>query len=205
MPPKPLAGGLEADGDSLARFAVVAAALVAPGGAALRQLFHLGLKPLSQDRRLGVGEPCLAVHERVIPWWHFALRDLLGGFLELLAQGERTVDSLAEEIVSNAVSAAISDPRFDPVREHELADLVYSVDVLFAPEPADIEALDPKVYGVIVEDESEERRGLLLPDIPGVDSARQQVEIATRKAGIPHGTPVKLSRFKVERYRERTA
>jgi AmmeMemoRadiSam system protein A len=118
---------------------------------------------------------------------------------------EPVKDSLAQEIVANAVSAAINDPRFDPVREHELADLVYSVDVLLASEPAVIEQLDPKMYGVIVEDEGESRRGLLLPDIPGVDTARQQVEIATRKAGIPHGTPVKLSRFKVERYRERTA
>jgi AmmeMemoRadiSam system protein A len=114
-------------------------------------------------------------------------------------------NSLAEEIAANAVSAAISDPRFDPVRENELANLVYSVDVLLPPEPATIEDLDPKLFGVIVEDESESRRGLLLPDIPGVETAEQQVEIATRKAGIPHGTPVKLSRFKVERYRERTA
>jgi AmmeMemoRadiSam system protein A/AmmeMemoRadiSam system protein B len=118
---------------------------------------------------------------------------------------EAVKDSLAEEIISNAVSAALNDPRFDPVRENELADLVYSVDVLLPPEPAVIEDLDPKVYGVIVEDESESRRGLLLPDIPGVDTAAQQVEIATRKAGIPHGTPVKLSRFKVERFGERTA
>jgi AmmeMemoRadiSam system protein A len=118
---------------------------------------------------------------------------------------EAVKQSLAEEIVANAVSAAIHDPRFDPVRENELDDLVYSVDVLLAPEPAVVEELDPKVYGVIVEDESESRRGLLLPDIPGVETAEQQVEIATRKAGIPLGTPVKLSRFKVERYRERGA
>jgi len=118
---------------------------------------------------------------------------------------EPAKNSLAEEIAANAVSAAISDPRFDPVREDELANLVYSVDVLLPPEPATIEDLDPKLFGVIVEDESESRRGLLLPDIPGVETAAQQVEIATRKAGIPHGTPVKLSRFKVERYRERTA
>jgi AMMECR1 domain-containing protein len=68
-----------------------------------------------------------------------------------------------------------------------------------------MDELDPKVYGVIVEDESESRRGLLLPDIQGVDTAQQQVEIAARKAGIPQGAPVKVSRFKVERYRERTA
>jgi AMMECR1 domain-containing protein len=55
---------------------------------------------------------------------------------------------------------------------------------------------------VIVEEENGSRRGLLLPDIPGVTRAEQQVEIAARKAGIPEGTPVKLWRFKVDRYRE---
>jgi AMMECR1 domain-containing protein len=62
--------------------------------------------------------------------------------------------------------------------------------------------LDPAIYGVIVEDEAGFRRGLLLPDIPGVETAEEQVEIASRKAGIPRGVPVKLSRFRVERFRE---
>ncbi len=115
---------------------------------------------------------------------------------------EPTKDTLAQEIVANAISAATSDPRFDAVRESELADLVYSVDVLLPAEPAELDELDPSVYGVIVEDESESRRGLLLPDIPGVDTAQQQVEIAKRKAGISPEMPVKLLRFKVERYRE---
>ncbi|HET7113421.1 MAG TPA: AmmeMemoRadiSam system protein A, partial [Pyrinomonadaceae bacterium] len=104
---------------------------------------------------------------------------------------EPAKDTLAQEIVANAISAAINDPRFDPVRKWELDNLVYSVDVLRPAEPATFEELDPKIYGVIVEDESEERRGLLLPDIPGVDTAQQQVEIAKRKAGIPLETPVK--------------
>lgn len=116
---------------------------------------------------------------------------------------EPAKDTLAQEIVANAIGAATSDPRFDPVNKRELADLIYSVDVLLPAEPTVMEKLDPAIYGVIVEDESESRRGLLLPDIPGVDTAQQQVEIAKRKAGIPPGTPVKLSRFKVERYRER--
>jgi len=115
---------------------------------------------------------------------------------------EPAKDTLAQEIVANAISAATSDPRFDPVNESELAELMYSVDVLLPAEPAEMEELDPSVYGVIVEDESETRRGLLLPDIPGVETAQQQVEIAKRKAGISPETPVKLSRFKVERYRE---
>jgi MEMO1 family protein len=115
---------------------------------------------------------------------------------------EPAKDTLAQEIVANAISAATNDPRFDPVRENELGDLVYSVDVLLPAEPAVMEELDPKIFGVIVEDESESHRGLLLPDIPGVDTVAQQVEIAKRKAGISPETPVKLSRFKVERYRE---
>ena len=115
---------------------------------------------------------------------------------------EPAKDTLAQEIVANSISAATNDPRFDPVKESELADLVYSVDVLLPAEPAKMDELDPSVYGVIVEDESESRRGLLLPDIPGVDTVQQQVEIAKRKAGISPETPVKLSRFKVERYRE---
>jgi AmmeMemoRadiSam system protein A/AmmeMemoRadiSam system protein B len=115
---------------------------------------------------------------------------------------EPAKDTLAQEIVANSISAATNDPRFDPVKESELADLVYSVDVLLPAEPAEMDELDPSVYGVIVEDESESRRGLLLPDIPGVDTVQQQVEIAKRKAGISPETPVKLSRFKVERYGE---
>jgi AmmeMemoRadiSam system protein A/AmmeMemoRadiSam system protein B len=116
---------------------------------------------------------------------------------------EPAKDTLAQEIVANSISAATSDPRFDPVRESELPDLVYSVDVLMPAEPAAMEDLDPSMYGVIVENEDESRRGLLLPDIPGVDTVHQQVEIAKRKAGISPETPVKLSRFKVERYGER--
>jgi AMMECR1 domain-containing protein len=64
--------------------------------------------------------------------------------------------------------------------------------------------LDPNVFGVIVEDQSGVRRGLLLPDIPGITDAGQQVEIATRKAGIAAGEPVRLWRFKVERFREKS-
>ena len=115
---------------------------------------------------------------------------------------EPVKDNLAAELIANAISAATLDPRFPPVTEDELPDLRYSVDVLLPAEPATIEQLDPRVYGVIVEDEAGDRRGLLLPDIAGVDNAEQQVEIASRKGGIREGEPVRLWRFKVERYRE---
>lgn len=111
-------------------------------------------------------------------------------------------DNLQEEIIVNAVSAATHDPRFSPVTVGELSQLKYSVDVLSASEPTTIEELDPVQYGVIVEDEKGDRRGLLLPDIAGVDTVAKQVEIATRKAGIQPGEPVKLFRFRVRRFRE---
>lgn len=115
---------------------------------------------------------------------------------------EPVKQTLAEELTANAINAATRDPRFEPVSPEELAQLRYSVDVLGVPESAEFEALDPKIYGVIVEDESG-RRGLLLPDIAGVETAQQQVDIAARKAGIAPGTPLKLSRFRVDRYREK--
>lgn len=115
---------------------------------------------------------------------------------------EPAKESLAREIIANAISAAINDPRFEPVTEDELANLRYSVDVLLPAEETTFDELDPAIYGVIVEDETGGRRGLLLPDIPGVESPEQQVEIASRKAGISRDTPVRLWRFEVERFRE---
>lgn len=93
--------------------------------------------------------------------------------------------------------AATRDPRFAPVRPEELDALRIEVSVLLPEEPvADPAELDPSVYGVIVRDR-EGRRGLLLPDIEGIDDPNEQVRIARRKAGIAPGEPVVLSRFKV--------
>ena len=73
----------------------------------------------------------------------------------------------------------------------------------FPAEEAVLRDLDPAVYGVIVEDKTGARRGLLLPDIPGITNANQQVEIAARKAGIGPSEPIQLYRFRVERFREK--
>jgi AmmeMemoRadiSam system protein A/AmmeMemoRadiSam system protein B len=115
---------------------------------------------------------------------------------------EPTRGTLAEELIANAISAATCDPRFKPVKPNELPQLQYSVDVLSTPEPTTLEELDPDIYGVIVEDASGDRRGLLLPKLEGIDTAGKQVGIAARKAGIREGTPVKLSRFRVQRFSE---
>ncbi len=111
-------------------------------------------------------------------------------------------DTLAEELIANAISAATRDPRFPPVRADELPGLKYSVDVLSQPEQVRLDDLDPHVYGVIVEDQSGVRRGLLLPNLEGIDTAARQVEIASRKAGIAPGAKVKLLRFRADRYSE---
>ena len=112
-------------------------------------------------------------------------------------------DTLAEEIILNAISAATRDPRFTPVRADELPGLKYSVDVLSQPELARLEDLDARLYGVIVADEAGERRGLLLPNLKGIDTVTRQVEIASRKAGIPAGVEIRLWRFRAERFREK--
>lgn len=110
-----------------------------------------------------------------------------------------TCENLAWEIVQNAVSACSRDPRFSPVRPNELDELEYSVDVLGAPEPVDSPAaLDPKTYGVIVSCGG--RRGLLLPDLDGVDSVEAQLSIALQKGGIRKNEPYKIERFMVVRH-----
>ncbi|RJQ50332.1 MAG: AmmeMemoRadiSam system protein A [Nitrospiraceae bacterium] len=108
--------------------------------------------------------------------------------------------NVACEIIRNAVSAAACDPRFSPVKAKELDTLEYSVDVLTEPEKvAGRHQLDSRRYGVIVE--SGERRGLLLPDLEGVDTVDEQISIASMKAGIFLGEPVELYRFEVKRYK----
>lgn len=110
--------------------------------------------------------------------------------------------SVALEVVHNAIAAAATDPRFLPVTEDELSELRYSVDVLMPPERIDgIEDLDPKTYGVIVE--TGQRRGLLLPDLEGIDTAEQQLAYAMAKAAILPGEPITLYRFTVHRYGEK--
>ena len=109
-------------------------------------------------------------------------------------------ENVAEEIITNAVSSATRDPRFPPISPGELKDLDYSVDVLTEPEPVEDESqLDPKKYGAIVE--SGWRRGLLLPDLEGVDSVDYQIDICRQKAGIGPKETVKLYRFQVKRYK----
>jgi len=125
---------------------------------------------------------------------HGELRGCIGTF-------EPTKDNVAEEIITNAISSATRDPRFPPIAASELDDLEYSVDILTKPEPVeDTSQLNSKKYGVLVE--SSFKRGLLLPDLEGVDTSERQIEICRLKAGILADEPVKLYRFQVKRFKQ---
>lgn len=110
-----------------------------------------------------------------------------------------TAENVAREILQNGISACSRDPRFSPVTEEELPFIEYSVDVLGAPEEIESpEQLDVRRYGVIVSCGG--RRGLLLPDLTGVDGVDEQVAIARRKGGISPGEHIRLQRFEVVRH-----
>lgn len=121
------------------------------------------------------------------------LRGCIGTF-------QPTTPNVACEIINNAISAATEDPRFNPITPEEIEELEISVDVLSPPEEISSKLeLDPKKYGVIVQKGF--RKGLLLPDLEGVDTADYQVSIAKAKAGIRDDEDVKLYRFEVKRYK----
>lgn len=137
------------------------------------------------------------------------LNDKKGVFVSLKINGELrgcigtiapTTDSLGEEIIRNSISAALNDPRFQPVNKEELVDIDISVDLLYPSEPTTMDGLDPKNYGVIVT--SGHKRGLLLPNLEGIDSSEEQVKIAMNKGGILPSESYTLERFKVERFKE---
>lgn len=123
-----------------------------------------------------------------------SLRGCIGTFLP-------TKPNLALEIVTNAISSATQDPRFPSLTEKELDNLTYSVDILSLPKKATQKQINPKKYGLIVAAE-DDRRGLLLPDLPGVDTPEQQIKICCQKAGIDPKEKVSYQIFSVERHHE---
>ncbi|OGW33627.1 MAG: AMMECR1 domain-containing protein [Nitrospirae bacterium GWC2_42_7] len=124
---------------------------------------------------------------------HGHLRGCIGTFMACH-------ENIAAEIIKNAVAAATQDPRFDPVKENELDELTYSVDVLSPPEKVkDLSELDPKIYGVIITKGS--RKGLLLPDLESVDTVEEQLRITRMKAGILPEEKIDIFRFRVQRHK----
>jgi len=127
---------------------------------------------------------CLKVHGR--------LRGCIGTF-------QPCCRNIYQEIVRNSISASTEDPRFSLVRPDELGEITYTVDVLSEPQKATVDELNPKKYGIIVVKGN--RRGLLLPDLEGVDSVEEQLRITKMKAGIPaDAEDVEIYRFTVDRY-----
>ena len=155
----------------------------------------------------------LMEHGKVLPAFSepvpTELQQPAGVFVSLKKQGQLrgcigtilpTQSDAATEIIRNAVSAATADPRFPRVQPLELVELEISVDILTPPELIEsLSELDPRRYGVIVRRGN--RSGLLLPDLEGVDTVTEQVDIACRKAGIHPGEPLEMYRFEVIRYK----
>lgn len=123
------------------------------------------------------------------------LRGCIGTYLP-------TRKNIAEEIIYNAISAGMEDFRFEPIIAEELPKLQYEVSILSEPEEVkDKSVLDAKKFGVIIR-ANDDRSGLLLPDLEGVDNADQQIAIACQKGGIdPKFDKYKLFRFTVEKYK----
>ncbi len=190
-----LAAHLAAKEQALAAKATDADAYVRLARMTIDQYVKTGKKPAVSelpdlpgellDRRAGA---FVSIHE------HGQLRGCIGTI-------GPTARNLAQEIVNNAVSASTRDPRFNPIREEELTWLEINVDVLGEPEDIDSEdQLDVKRYGVIVSTK-DGRRGLLLPDIEGVDDVESQVKIAMHKGGIQPHEKYFLQRFEVIRHK----
>ena len=141
-------------------------------------------------------------------WTKYVENKRAGAFVSIHKDGQLrgcigtikpTQANVAEELIRNAIQASSSDSRFNPIEEEELPLLDIKVDILHEIEPIkSLEELDIKKYGVIVE--AGYKRGLLLPNLEGVNTVKDQVDIAKRKAGITFREKYKLYRFEVTRY-----
>jgi AmmeMemoRadiSam system protein A len=151
------------------------------------------LKEIPEDLRQALGVQRAAVFVSI----HTRDHDLRGCIGTILPHE----DSVIEEILQNSVAACSRDSRFSPVRAEELPDLDIRVDVLSEPVPVQNRSeLDPRTFGVIVST-GDGRRGLLLPDLEGVDSVDQQISIACRKAWIDENREkIRLEKFTVTRH-----
>ena len=160
------------------------------GGTTDRKIYEPQPEELTEEMKTGQAGAFVSIHEN----------GDLRGCIGTIAPVQK---ALYLEIIANAISASTRDPRFPPITKNELPDLEISVDVLGEAEEIPSEDyLDVKRYGVIVS--KGRRRGLLLPDLEGVDNVETQVAIAKMKAGIrEEDTDVVLMRFEVIRHEER--
>src|SRR5690606_1792820 len=110
--------------------------------------------------------------------------------------------TVEEEVIDRAIASACHDLRFDPIKPGELRDLVYEVSVLHPPEDvAGEDELDPEVFGIIIRDEND-RSGVMLPQVPTLDTVEKQIRATRLKVGIPLDAPIHIQRFKVDKFEE---
>lgn len=138
--------------------------------------------------------------DALMPAGAFVCLKLQGRLRGCIGTTEPIRETLADEVIENAISAATRDPRFPRVQSDELTELCVSVDVLSPSEPVtDLDELDHRRYGIILR--SGDRRSVLLPDIEGINSVQEQVSAAREKAGLRPHDQIELLRFEVRRYR----
>lgn len=194
-------------------------------GKGIKGLKYIGKQPKNnvEESKVQLTEPYIYVARKALEDYYDKVKTVLtqddlpnemftkrqGVFVSLKKDGQLrgcigtilpTTDCVATEIVRNAIAAATEDPRFIAVEKKELNDITISVDVLTDPISCTRQDLDPQKYGVIVSHGM--RRGVLLPNLEGIETVDQQLEIACYKAGINSKQPFEIERFEVVRYKE---
>jgi len=141
--------------------------------------------------------------------WHDAravfvtLRNETGEVRGCVGRTEPIQSSLADEVADCATAAATRDYRMAPVELEELDGLTIEICILDDPEPVESHAqLDPHRYGIIVTRGL--RRGVLLPNVAGVDTVAEQLRRALHKGGISAKEPYRVERFTVSTVQPRS-
>ncbi|HET8931947.1 MAG TPA: AmmeMemoRadiSam system protein A [Polyangiales bacterium] len=129
------------------------------------------------------------------------LRKQTGALRGCVGHLSPTGRTLLDEVAACAIAAAERDTRFRPVSARELPSLRIEISLLSPSEPvSDHSQLDPRRYGVIVSCGG--ARGVLLPDVEGVDTVEDQIRIAADKGGLPANRPWEIERFEVLKHAE---
>lgn len=94
-------------------------------------------------------------------------------------------EPLGEAIVRCAVSAALEDPRFTPLKESQLEELNVEISLLSVLAPILPEAVETGRHGLLVVNHAQ--RGVLLPKVATEHrlTREQFLEETCRKAGLP--------------------
>jgi AMMECR1 domain-containing protein/aromatic ring-opening dioxygenase LigB subunit len=146
-----------------------------------------------RDRAVYVDVDATDVTGVFVTWRHHGE---LRGCIGTLALEGAAVDHVVAEY---AVAAASRDARFAPVASVDEARWIKpEISLLQASLPVhDLRDLDPKVWGIEVS--RGQRRGVLLPDLDGVETVTEQLHNAKSKAGIAVDEDCAIRRFRVHK------